>query len=319
MKAAIYEEYGPPQVLQIADVGKPAPGKGEVLVRIHSTTVTAACMMMRSGNPVWGRLILGIRKPKRAILGIEFAGTIEALGEGASLFNIGDEVYGFAGFRAGTYAEYACYPETASIALKPSNLGFAESAAAVDGLTTALFFLRDKANIQPGQDVLIIGASGSIGSYAVQLAKHLGARVNAVCSTANMQLATSLGADSVIDYTEQDFTAQAAQYDIIFDTVGKSSFKACKASLKAEGCYIPTVGLINSFLSRWTRLIGGKRVVSGMSIHKTQALAFVRDLIEEGKIRVVIDRRYPLEEIVDAHNYVAKGHKKGNVVISLLE
>ncbi len=317
MRAVVYEEYGPPEVLQIAEVEKPTPEKNEVLIKVSATTVTAACMLMRKGTPALGRLILGLRKPKRPIPGIELAGEVESIGSEVTRFSIGDKVYGFAGLNSGTYAEYACFPEDGSLAAKPHNLSYEQATAAVDGATTALFFLRDKANIKEGQEVLIIGASGSIGTYAVQLAKLFGAKVTGVCSTANMELVKSLGADKVVDYTKENFTESGDFYDIVFDTVGKSSFSQCNPSLKVNGCYLPTVGLANSFLSRWTKIRGGKRVITGMSIHKNEALVFIKELIESGKIEVVIDRIYPLEEIVEAHRYVEQGHKVGSVVISV--
>ena len=250
MKAIVYERYGPPEVLQPQEVEKPAPKDNEVLIKVYTTTATAAEGMMRSGKPYWGRIILGLVKPskKYRILGLELAGEIEAVGKDVSRFKPGDQVYGFRGFGTGALAEYKCMAEKESLALKPANLTYEEAAAVVDGATTALFFLRDKANIQRGQKVLIIGASGSIGTYAVQLASYFGAEVTGVCSTTNLELVKSLGADRVIDYTQEDFTQSSETYDIIFDTVGKSSFSRCKGSLKKNGCYLPTVGLFNYVL-----------------------------------------------------------------------
>jgi NADPH2:quinone reductase len=319
MKASVYEKYGPPEVVQLKEVEKPVPADNEVLIKIHATTATAAERMMRSGKPYWGRIILGLIKPgkKYRILGLELAGEIEAVGKDVGRFQPGDQVYGFRGFGTGALAEYKCMPETGSLALKPANLTYEEAAAVVDGATTALFFLKEKANIQRGQKVLIIGASGSIGTYAVQLANYFGAEVTGVCSTANLELVKSLGADKVIDYTQEDFTQNGETYDVVFDTVGKSSFARCKDLLKKNGCYLPTTGLFNYALTGWTSLIGGKKVLSGMSVEKNEALIFIKELIEAGEIKPVIDRRYPMEQAIEAHRYVDKGHKKGNVVITV--
>ncbi|MHC4843418.1 MAG: NAD(P)-dependent alcohol dehydrogenase [Planctomycetota bacterium] len=319
MKAIVYEKYGAPDVLKFREVGKPVPADNEVLIKVYATTATAAEQMMRTGKPYWGRIILGLRKPRKKyrIPGIELAGEIESTGKNVKRFKKGDQVFGFAGFRPGACAEYMCLPEKSSLAIQPTGLSSEESAAIVDGATTSLFFLRDKGNIRSGQNVLIIGASGSIGTSAVQLAKHFEANVTGVCSTANVALVKSLGADKVIDYTKEDFTKSGETWDIIFDTVGKSSFSRCKTSLSKNGSYLPTVGLINNVLMLWTALKGGKRVKTGMSIEKSEALLFLKELIEAGKIKSVIDRRYPLEQTAEAHRYVEKGHKKGNVVITV--
>lgn len=317
MKAIVYTQYGPPDVLQLKDVEKPTPKDHEVLVKIHATTVTPSCCMVRKGDPLWGRIILGFTKPRRETPGIELAGEVEAVGKDVKHFKEGDQVYGFTGFGLGAYAEYTLMPEQGSLSIKPANMTYAESAACVDGASTALFFLRDKGQIRSGQKVLIYGASGSIGTYAVQLAKYFGAHVTGVCSTKNIELVKSLGADKVIDYTQEDFTRNGETYDIIFDTVGKSSFARCQNSLTQNGCYLPTVGLINTVLKLWTSMKGGKRVISGMSIEKKAALAFLRELFEAGTLKPVIDRLYPLEQIAQAHEYVEKGHKKGNVVITV--
>jgi NADPH:quinone reductase-like Zn-dependent oxidoreductase len=320
MKTMTMTRYGPPDVLQLKDVAKPVPKEGEVLIKIRATTVTSAECAMRKGQPVWGRLLLGLWRPRKrySTLGIEFAGDIEAVGSNVTRFVKGDAVYGFAGFNIGTNAEYKCMPEKGSMALKPDNLTYEEAAAAVDGSTTALFFLRDKAQIQRGQHVLINGASGSIGTYAVQLAKYFGANVTGVCSARNADLVYSLGADHVIDYAKTDFTDCSGQYDIVFDTIGKSSFWRCRRALKPRGQYISTTGLIsNMALSVWTSVTGGKRVKSGMSVEKNESLVFIRQLIEAGQLKPVIDRRYPLEQIAEAHAYVETGRKRGNVVITV--
>jgi len=320
MKAIVYKKYGSPDVLELQEVAKPTPKDNEVLIRVYATTVTTAECDMRKGEPLWGRIIYGFRKPREKfkILGIELAGNIESVGKDVKRFSKGDQVFGFAGFNIGAYADYICLPEKGSLAIKPSNKTYEESVATVDGATTSLFFLKDKANIQRGQKVLIIGASGSIGTYAVQLAKYFGAEVTGVCSTTNIELVKSLGADKVIDYTKEDFTKNGETYDIVFDTVGKSSFSRCKGSLKENGCYLPTVGLLTNYvLMLWTSITGGKKVISGMSIEKNEALTFIKGLIEAEKLKPIIDRRYPLEQIVEAHRYVETGRKKGNVIITV--
>ncbi len=319
MQAVVFTHYGSADVLRLQKIAKPVPKDDEVLIKIFATTVTSAECAMRKGEPKWGRIILGLRKPRARFRtsGTELAGEVEAVGSAVKRFSPGDQVFGFTGFGLGAYAEYKCLPEQGSLALKPTNLAYAEAAASVDGASTALFFLRDKANIQPGQKVLINGASGSIGTYAVQLAKYFGAEVTGVCSTANVELVRSLGADTVIDYTKEDFTRSGQTYDIIFDTIGKSSFRRCKNALKPNGCYLPTTGLHNHLLMLWTALRGGKKVITGMSVEKNAALVFIKELIETGKLKPIIDRRYPLAQIAEAHRYVEKGHKKGNVVITV--
>lgn len=319
MKAVVYTRFGPPDVLELRDVPKPVPRPNEVLIKVRATTATTAECLMRAGKPLWGRVIIGFRAPRKKLrtLGLEIAGEVESVGEDVRRFAPGDQVFGFTGFGVGAYAEYKCMPEKGSLALKPVNKTFEESAAAVDGATTALFFLRDKAGVRSGQRVLVNGASGSIGTYAVQLAKHFGAEVTGVCGPDNVDLVKALGADEVIDYTEQDFTENLDAYDVVFDTVGKSSFARCKAALRENGQYLPTTGLGNIFRSLWTSRGGGKRVVTGMSIDKNAGLAYVKELVEADRLRIVIDRQYPLERVAEAHRYVEKGHKSGNVVISL--
>lgn len=321
MKAIVWTQYGPPDVLQLQEVAKPVPKENELLIRVHATTVTAAESMMRRGEPRWGRLILGLTKPRKRfrIPGTELAGEVTAVGEGVKRFKEGDQVYGFTGFRLGAYAEYTCMAENGSLALKPVNKSYEEAATAVDGATTALFFLRDKAHIQPGEKVLVIGASGSIGTYAVQLARYFGAEVTGVCSTKNIELVKSLGADQVIDYTKEDFANNQDAYDIIFDTVGKSSFAHCKRALKRNGRYLPTTGLNNNFLALWTAVTGNKKVISGMSVNKNEALVFIKTLIEAEKLKIIIDRTYPMAQIAEAHRYVDTGRKTGNVAISVVQ
>jgi NADPH2:quinone reductase len=318
MQAIIYKKYGPPNVLEPVEVDKPAPGPNEVLIKVCATTVTTADCMMRRGDTFLSRVLLGFFQPKKKfqILGTEFSGKIEAVGNMVKKFNPGDEIFAFRGFGSGCYAQYKCMSETGSLAIKPNNIPFEEAASVVDGATTALFFLKDKARIQKGQKVLINGASGSIGTFAVQLAKYYGADVTCVCSTKNIGLVKSLGADKVVDYTKEDFTETGIIYDIIFDTVGKSSFTSCKKALKSNGKYVTTVLTFKTaILSLLTRYGSKKKVISGMSVNKTGALNCIRDLIEGGKLKTIIDRQYQLEELPAAHEYVEKGHKVGNIVI----
>jgi NADPH2:quinone reductase len=276
--------------------------------------------MMRRGDTFLSRILLGINKPKKKyqILGTEFSGKIEEVGNKVKKFKPGDEVYAFRGFGTGCYAEYKCMSENGSLAIKPFNMSFEEAASVVDGATTALFFLKEKANIKKGQKVLINGASGSIGTFAVQLAKYFGAEVTGVCSTKNIELAKSLGADKVVDYTKEDFTRTGDTYDIIFDTVSKSSFENCRKALKPEGKYIATVMNLKLILqSILTKFGNRKKVIFAMSLNKSEALNFIRTLIEEGLLKTIIDRQYPLEELREAHTYVEEGHKKGNVVVTI--
>jgi NADPH:quinone reductase-like Zn-dependent oxidoreductase len=316
----VYTRFGGPEVLRLVELPAPAPKHDEVLIRIHATTVTSAEAGMRRGRPLWGRVILGLTRPRRAMrtLGIELAGEVAAVGRDVTRFRVGDQVFGFAGFKIGANADYLCLPQRASLAIKPANISYAQAAAAVDGASTALFFLRDKANVQAGQRVLVIGASGSIGTYAVQLAKHFGAHVTAVCSARNVELARSLGADAVIDYTSEDFTGGGEPYDVVFDTAGKSSYFRCRPVLRVSGCYLPTTGLANNLLAGWTAMRGGPKVKTGMSVQKNEALVVLRDLIEAEKLRIVIDRTYPFEQIVEAHRYVDHGRKRGNVVVTVV-
>lgn len=320
MKAAVYTRFGPPEVLVLCQVPKPAPKDDEVLIRVRASTVTSAECAMRRGEPLWGRVILGFRRPRGRMrtLGTELAGEIEQVGAKVTRFRPGDEVFGFTGFRLGANAEYVCLPQQASLALKPVNTGFEEAAAAVDGASTALHFLR-KAGLRSGHRVLVYGASGSIGTYAVQLAKHFGAHVTAVCGPKNADLVTELGADQVIDYTKQDYSRSGAVYDIVFDTLGKTSFSRARAVLTPRGRYASTTGLHNAFLAIGTSVSRGRKVVGGMSVDKNDALVFIKGLIEAQELRIVIDRRYPFDQLAEAHRYVETGHKSGNVVITITE
>jgi len=321
MKAVVYKKYGSPDVLELADLKKPVPKPDEVLIKVFASTVTSADCMMRRGDTILSRILLGLFKPakKYQILGTEFAGIIEETGSKVRKFKQGDEVYAFRGFGTGCYAQYKCMKENGSLAIKPAKMDFAEAASVVDGATTALFFLKEKAGIEKGQKVLINGASGSVGTFAVQLAKYFGAEVTGVCGTKNIDLVQSLGADRVIDYTKEDFTTTGESYDIIFDTVGKSSFDHCRKAMKSNGKYISTVMSFKVMLqSILTKPINKKKVIFAMSVNKTGGLNFIRKLIEEGKLKTIIERQYALEELPAAHEYVEKGHKKGNIIIPVL-
>jgi NADPH:quinone reductase-like Zn-dependent oxidoreductase len=318
MKAIVYTEFGPPDVLQLKEVEKPAPKDNEVLIRIYATTVATEDPGVRS-SPGFN----GLRKPKIPILGEYLAGEIELVGKDVERFRKGDQVYAHTGMRYRTYAEYTCMPEEGALASKPANMTYEEAVAIPHGGLTALPFLRDNGRIQTGDQVLINGASGSVGTAAVQLAKYFGAEVTGVCSTTNLELVKSLGADKVIDYTKEDFTKTGQTYDIIFDAVGKSSFSRCKGSLKQGGVYLTTVPSLAIFPQMlWTRMTGSKKAVFAATgvrpaSLRTKDLLFLTEIIEAGKMKAVIDRCYPLEQIAEAHRHVEKGHKKGNVVITV--
>jgi NADPH:quinone reductase-like Zn-dependent oxidoreductase len=325
MKAIVYTEYGSPDVLQLKAVEKPAPADNEVLIKIHASTVETTDAIFRQGTDFSARLFTGLFKPKFTIPGGEFAGQVEAVGKDVTRFKIGDPVFGTAGTGFRAHAEYIALPEDNSMVIKPDSLTYEEAAVLHPGALTALPNLRDAGQIQPGQHVLINGASGSIGTSAVQLAKYFGAKVTAVCSTGNVELVKSLGADEVIDYKKTDFTQSGQRYDIIFDTVGKSSFSKCKHILKPNGVYLTTVlspAILGQML--WTSKFGGKKakiVFAGLRSvdEKNEDLAFLLTLFAAGALKPVIDRSYPLARMAEAHRYVDQGHKKGNVVVIIAE
>ncbi|MDI6100208.1 NAD(P)-dependent alcohol dehydrogenase [Actinoplanes sp. NEAU-A12] len=319
MRAMVYDAYGPPEVLRPADLPTPSPRGDQVLVRVHATTVTSAESGMRQGMPRWGRVILGPVRPRKGVrvLGLEFAGDVVSTGPDARRIRAGDRVFGFTGFTLGANAEYLCLSERASLTILPEHVPYAEAAAAVDGFTTAWHFLHRLTRVGPGQKVLVIGASGSIGTYAVQMAARAGAIVHGVCSGRNVRLAESLGAARVFDYTAEDFTGSGERYDVVFDTVTRSTYAACRPVLAPHGVYLPTTGLINNVLELRTALTGGPRVRTGMSVRKHEALAELRDLLDRGELRVVIDRTYPLASLAEAHRHVDSGRKTGNVVVTV--
>jgi len=324
MKAILHTAYGPPEELQVIEVEKPVPKENEVLIKIHATTVTTSDCNVRNLTftpklfhlPM--RMQFGLTKPNNNRLGLDLAGEIKAMGKEVTRFKIGDQVFGTTEPHYGAYAQYICLPEDAVITGKPANMTY-EEAATVPGMgNTALYFLKDLGNIQAGQKVLINGASGGIGTFAVQLAKHFGAEVTGVCSTSNLELVQSLGADKVIDYTKEDFTRRGETYDVIFDAVGKSSFLHCKGALKENGVYLDTLPKLSTILQMmWTSMISSKKVKMGGAPAKVENLISLRELIETEVLKTVIDRQYPLDQIIEAFEYVEGGHKKGNVIITV--
>lgn len=320
MKAVINTAYGTADVLVVREVARPTPTDDQVLIKIHAASVTPSDVAFRKGDPALIRLMYGLRRPRKAIPGVEFAGEIAAVGAAVTRFKPGDRVYGMSPNDFGAHAEYICPPADGVLAHAPDRLSAAESVGVCDGAMTALVFLRDKARLQPGQRILINGASGAVGSYAVQLAKHYGAEVTGVCSAANIDFVRGLGADHVIDYTREDFTQTGETYDVVFDAVGKSSFTRCRGLLVDGGVYmttVPSVGIVAQML--WTRVAGRKRAVfAATGLNQNRAnLETLNVLVEAGAVRPVIDRCYPLEEVAAAHRYVETERKRGNVVVSM--
>ena len=332
MKAIVYTKYGPPEVLELKEKEKPVPRDKEILIKIHATPVSFGDKLVRDLKEItpgkfhmpflfwlFAKMYFGIRRPRIAILGSEFAGEIEAVGKDVKRFKAGDPVFGYRGQSMGAYAEYLCMPETGVLAPKPGNMTYEEAASVPYGAIMALSLLR-KQNIGPGQKVLVNGASGGIGPAVVQLAKYYGAEVTGVCGTPRVEYVKSLGADRVIDYTREDFAASGETYDVIVDILGKSPFSKVKGSLKSNGRW-----LLVSFKTRkllqmlWTSLTGGKKVICALSTEKAEDLVFIKELIEAGKVKTVVDRCYPLAQAAEAHRYVEQGHKKGSVVITMDE
>jgi len=330
MKAIVYEKFGPPDVLQFQEVEKPAPKDNEVLIRVRATSVNFGDTMARNFKAItprefnmpflfWllAKISFGLREPKITILGSEFAGEIEAVGKDVKRFKKGDQVFGYPGQSFGAYAEYLCMPEDGVLAIKPANMTYEEAAVVPYGAIMALNLLR-KMNIQPGQKVLVNGASGGIGSAAVQIAKHFGAEVTGVCGTPRLEFVKSLGADKVIDYTKDDFTKNGETYDLIFDILGKSSFSQCQSSLKPNGTLLfASFKMKQLFQMLLTSKTVGKKVICAIAPGSVEDLISVKELVEMEKIKSIIDRRYPLEQAAEAHRYVEAGHKQGNVVITI--
>jgi len=326
MKAIVYTEYGHPEVLQLKEVVKPTPKDDEVLIKVHAATVTSGDVNMRGftfvpkGFGPLPRLMFGIRRPRKPILGTEVAGQVEAVGMDVELFKVGDRVFGIDSSSVGAYAEYVCRPAAGPLVKMPETVSYEEAAAVPAGAGTALYFLRDKAKVQSGQKVLVNGASGGVGTFAVQIAKYYGAEVTGVCSSGNLEMVTSLGADHVIDYTKEDFTKSGETYDVIYDTVSKRSFSECKESLTENGLYLDGAGGPGGFIQMaWTSLGGSQKVLAGTPGERKKEIAFLKELVEAGHIRSVIDKRYPLEQTAEAHRYVDTGHKKGHVVIMVVQ
>ena len=320
MRAVVYDKYGPPEVLRIEEVEKPVPKADEVLLKVHGTSVTRSDCGWRAGDPFVSRFVTGLRHPKRRILGAEFAGEVEAVGAAVREFAVGDRVFGaipLLGSTAGSHAEFVSIPERFPLAHMPAGMSFEEAGAVCDGAILALNSIRP-GQLQEGRRILVYGASGSIGTAGVQLAKHFGAHVTAVCNTKNVELVKSLGADEVIDYLQEDFTKNGETYDVVFDAVGKHSFRGSKGSLETGGVYLPTDGFANIALSVWTKRIGDKKVVFDLPPrYRKQDVLLLKDLIEAGKYRAVIDRSYPMEEVVEATKYVETEQKTGNVVLTV--
>jgi NADPH:quinone reductase-like Zn-dependent oxidoreductase len=317
MRAVVYDKYGPPEVLRLEEVERPVPGDDEVLVKVHATTVNRTDCGWRTAKPFIARYFIGLLRPKRKVLGMELAGEVEAIGAAVTEFQVGDHVFGVKGF--GAHAEFVSVRESAAVAHKPAGISFEEAAAVCDGACSALSCLR-RGGVHEGQKVVVYGASGSIGTAAVQIAKYLGADVTAVCNTKTVELVRSLGADEVVDYLYEDFTKNGKTYDVIFDAVGKHSFRRCRGSLKPGGIFVSTdLGFMwhLPLLALLTRRIGNKRAALGIARYTKKDVLLVKELIEAGKYRAVIDRRYPLQDVVEATRYVDTGQKTGNVVLTV--
>jgi NADPH:quinone reductase-like Zn-dependent oxidoreductase len=325
VKAILHTAYGPADELQLKEVERPVPKADEVLIKIHATTVTTSDCNIRNltfvPKALWLpiRMESGLTKPKNNILGFDLAGDVEAIGKDVTRFRVGEQVFGTTEPAFGAHAEYVCLPEDGVLTTKPANMTYEEAATVPVIANTALHFIRDMGNVQAGQRVLINGASGGIGTFAVQLAKYYGAEVTGVCSTTNLELVRSLGADHVIDYTKENFTKSGRVYDVVFDAVGKSSFSRCKNSLNKQGMYLVTLPKpAVLFQMVWTSIMGSKKVKMEGAPAIVANLIFLKELVEAGKLKTVIDRRYPLEQIAEAFRYVERGHKKGNVVITVV-
>jgi NADPH:quinone reductase-like Zn-dependent oxidoreductase len=317
MRAVVYDRYGPPEVLRLAEVAQPVPKDDEVLVKVHASTVNRTDCGWRGAKPFFVRVFLGLRRPKRRILGMELAGEVEAVGAEVTEFEVGDRVFGVQGF--GAHAEYTCIRETGAVVHMPSGMTFEEAAPISDGACIALSCLKH-ADLREGTRLVVYGASGSVGTAAVQLAKQVGAHVTAVCNTKSVELVRALGADEVVDYLQEDFTKNGKTYDVVFDAVGKYSFRRCRHSLKPGGKYIDTdLGFMwhVPLLALLTRWIGDKKVTLGVAKYRKEDVVFLKELVEAGQYRAVVDRTYPLEDVIEATRYVETGQKTGNVVLTL--
>jgi NADPH:quinone reductase-like Zn-dependent oxidoreductase len=317
VRAVVYDRYGGPEVLRLEEIDRPVPKEDEVLIRIHATTVTRTDTGLRSAEYFISRFFTGLRRPKRKILGMELAGEVEAVGAAVTEFEVGDHVFGVKGY--GAHAEFTPMRESAPLAHKPAGATFEEAAALCDGAALALACLR-KANVRKGQSIVVYGATGSVGTAAVQLAKYFGANATAVGNTKNVELVRSLGADEVIDYTREDFTKNGETYDVVFDAVGKHSFRRSRRSLKPDGIFVTTdLGFMwhAPLLLLLTRWIGDKKVKVGFTRYTKEDVLLLKELIEAGRYRAVIDRRYPLEDVIEATRYVETGQKTGNVVLTV--
>ncbi len=312
MRAVVHDRYGPPEVLRIDEVARPVPGDDEILVRVRATTVNRTDCGWRSGSPFFARYFTGILRPKWPTLGMEFAGEVETAGSAVSEFTVGDRVFGVKAY--GANAEFVAMRTDRAVAHMPEGMGFDQAAAICDGACIALSCLRD-ADLTEGRSIVVYGASGSVGTAAVQVARHAGAHVTAVCNAKNVELVRSLGADEVIDYEREDFTRNGKTYDVIFDAVGKESFSRCKSSLRPGGFYLPTDGFRNLFLWLWHKRFGDRKVVFEIPRFRKEDVVLLAELLETGRYRPVVDRVYPIEDVVEATRYVETGQKTGNVVL----